>query len=393
MARTRIEPGLYLQSNGVYGTYLTVNGKPRYKTVGRKLGEARRQRDLLRAKAHQGELPGQPKISFKTLATGWLQILEAQVAAGERGPRTLENYTYFLNKHLLPALGHRPVHAITTDELAQLINDLRGKGLAPKTIAGALVPLGRILNHALRRGYINDNPLRRLERHERPRVHRHEQRVLNHDQIALLLQHTLPTYKPLLATALYTGMRLSELLGLTWAEIDFADEVIRVRYQLSRGTCEKPAERVRLKTPAALRDIPLLPQLAALLKRHKLASRYSTDSDYVFASATGTPLAWRNVERRGLRHAADKANLNPADKPRLRVHDLRHTYASHLITELRLDPAHVSKLLGHARPSITLDTYTHLFNHAAHANDIRTRMAQSPFANLIATEKHAAQTD
>jgi integrase len=389
MERTRVEPGLYLQTNGVYGTYLTINGKPRYKTVGRKLSEARRQRDLLRAKAHQGELPSQPKISFKQLATAWLQILEAQVAAGERGPRTLENYSYYLNKHLLPALGHRPAHTITTDELAQLINELRGKGLAPKTIAGALVPLGRILNHALRRGYINDNPLRRLERHERPRVHRQEQRVLDHNQIALLLEHTLPTYKPLLATALYTGMRLSELTGLTWAEIDFAEQVIRVRYQLSRATRDQPAQRVRLKTPAATRDIPLLPQLAALLKRHKLASRYSSDSDYVFASATGTPLAWRNIERRGLRHAADKAGLNPPEKPRLRLHDLRHTYASHLITELRLDPAHVSKLLGHTRPSITLDTYTHLFNHAHHADDIRTRMAQSAFADLIASDNSA----
>jgi integrase len=391
MVRTRVEPGLYLQPNGVYATYLTVNGTPRYKTVGRKLGEARRQRDLLRAKAHQGELPSQPKISFAKLTAGWLQILEAQVAAGERGPRTLENYRYHLNKHLLPALGHRPVHAITTDELAQLINTLRAKGLAPKTSAGALVPLGRILNHALRRGYTNDNPLRRLERHERPRVHRQEQRVLNHEQIAALLAHTLPTYKPLIATALYSGMRLSELTGLTWDEIDFANALIRVRHQLSRGTKDNPAQRVRLKTPAARRDIPLLPQLAALLKRHKLASRYSAESDYVFASATGTPLAWRNIERRGLRHAADNAGLNPHGTPRLRVHDLRHTYASHLITELRLDPAHVSKLLGHTRPSITLDTYTHLFNHATHAHDIRTRMAQSPFAQLIATDTGTAE--
>jgi integrase len=67
----------------------------------------------------------------------------------------------------------------------------------------------------------------------------------------------------------------------------------------------------------------------------------------------------------------------------LRVHDLRHTFASHLIVDLRLDVAHVSRILGHARPSITLDTYTHLFHHAAHAADIRQRMASSEFGRLL----------
>jgi hypothetical protein len=123
--------------------------------------------------------------------------------------------------------------------------------------------------------------------------------------------------------------------------------------------------------------IPLLPQLGALLKQHKLASPHSTERDYVFCSGLGTPLGGRNVERRGLRRAADLAGLNPQDLSRLRIHDLRHTFASHLIIDLRLDVAQVSKILGHARPSVTLDTYTHLFDQAAHAADIRERMAVS----------------
>jgi integrase len=100
------------------------------------------------------------------------------------------------------------------------------------------------------------------------------------------------------------------------------------------------------------------------------------------APRPGTPLGARNVERRGLGRAADKAGLNGEDQLRLRVHDLRHTFASHLIIDLRLDIAQVSSILGHARPSITLDTYTHLFNHAGHAADIRRRMGESQFGNL-----------
>ena len=67
----------------------------------------------------------------------------------------------------------------------------------------------------------------------------------------------------------------------------------------------------------------------------------------------------------------------------LRVHDLRHTFASHLIVDLKLDVAQVSRILGHARPSITLDRYTHLFDQAGHAAEIRERMAASAFGALL----------
>jgi len=383
MKRTRVERGIYRQVNGTYGVYLTVGGKPTFKTVGRKLAEARRQRDLLSAKAQRGELLSPVRISFAELAQQWLTGFEALVASGERAERTLEHYRYHLERHLLPALGTRRLQEISTDDCARLIVALRAKGLSPKTIAGALVPLGRIFALALRRGYLNDNPLRRLEASERPRLQKREQRVLGHEEIAKLLAACLPAYRPLLATALYSGMRLSELLGLTWAEVDLEQGLLHVRYQLSRGRVDQPARRVRLKTQNAVRDIPLLPQLTALLKRHKLASPFSAPGDYVFCTALGTPLGYRNVERRGLRRAAEQAGLNGECQPPLRVHDLRHTFASHLIVDLRLDIAQVSRILGHARPSITLDTYTHLFDRAAHAADIRVRMARSEFGALL----------
>jgi integrase len=382
--RVRVERGIYRQENGTYGVYLMLDGKPRYKAVGRKLAEARRQRDLLSAKAQRGELAAPCRLSFAELAESWLEGFAAQVAAGERGERTHENYRYHLDRHLLPALGRRRLQELTTDDCARLIADLRAKGLAPKTIAGALVPLGRVFALALRRGYITDNPLRRLEASERPRIVRREQRVLTHQEIAKLLAACLPTYRLFLASALYSGMRLSELLGLTWAEVDLEAGLVRVRYQLSRARVDKPARRVRLKTQAAVRDIPLLPQLAALLKRHKLASGFSGEGDFVFSSGLGTPLGYRNVERRGLGRASKKAGLEREGRPALRVHDLRHTFASHLIVDLGLDVAQVSRILGHARPSITLDTYTHLFEHAAHAADIRERMAKSEFGSLLA---------
>ena len=132
-----------------------------------------------------------------------------------------------------------------------------------------------------------------------------------------------------------------------------------------------------------MRDVPLVAQLTRLLSAHRQRSRFARGADWVFATARGTPYGHRNVSRPCLGRAAQLAGLNDDGWPPLRFHDLRHTFASHLIIDLGLDPAQVSRMLGHARITITLDIYTHLFEDARHAHDIRTRMAASPFAALL----------
>jgi integrase len=161
--------------------------------------------------------------------------------------------------------------------------------------------------------------------------------------------------------------------------------VIRVRAHLSRAHRAVPARRVAPKTPAAIRDVPLVSQLAELLHEHRRGSAFNAGSDWVFSTGRGTPLGHRNVERRVLQRAARRAGLDGSGRPRLRFHDLRHTFASHLIADLHLDPAQVSRILGYARVTITLDVYTHLFDEARHATEIRAQMAQSAFAQLLET--------
>lgn len=176
----------------------------------------------------------------------------------------------------------------------------------------------------------------------------------------------------------YTGMRISELLALNWADVDFGAGVIHVRAQLSRAHHGVPARRVPPKTAAAIRDIPLVAQLSALLRDQRQTARFAGSRDHVFATGNGTPLGHRNVESRALQRAAAAAGLEA-----VRFHDLRHTFASHLIIDLRLDVTQVSRILGHASVTTTLNIYTHLFDDTRHATEIRTRMAASPFARLL----------
>jgi integrase len=187
----------------------------------------------------------------------------------------------------------------------------------------------------------------------------------------------------MIATALYTGLRISELLGLIWADVDFGAGVISVRAQLARAHVNAPAHRVAPKTAASYRDIPITGQLSDLLLAHRRTTSFSKETDWVFATSRGTPHSQRHVGQRGLRRAAERAQLDRHGWPPVRFHDLRHTYASHLILDLALDIAQVSHILGHASATITLDVYTHLFEDARHGRELRARLTASPFAELL----------
>jgi integrase len=386
--RVRVERGIYRQTNGRYAVCAMVEGRPRFRTINaRSLSEARRQRELLQSIARHGELPVSPRLTFAEAAGRWLTDFETKVAAGDRRDRTLDLYRSQLRRHLLPRLGRRRLALITADDVVAVMRELQADGLSPWTVKRILGALSCVFTFALRRGYIATHPFHRLERDERPHPLRSDQRVLSQRELAHLFAACPRRYRPLLVTGAYTGARLSEVLGLSWDDVDFAAGVIHVRHQLARGRRGVPPHRIAPKTRASVREIPLLPQLAAVLRQHKRGSRFSGDADYVFATSRGTAFLHHNVSKRVLRRAATEAGLD-RDGRRLRFHDLRHTFASHLIIDIRLDVVQVSRILGHARTSMTLDTYTHLFDEARHGADLRAELAKSDFANLLELAVH-----
>jgi integrase len=276
------------------------------------------------------------------------------------------------------------VSSISVEDIVSLLSEMSSSGCSPKTCANALGTMQVIMRYARRNGWITTDPVDQLEFDERPRPERRRQRVLGRQEIEQLLGACSPRDRLMVATALYTGTRISELLGLVWGDLDLTDGVIHVRAQLSRAHRGVPARRVAPKTPASVRQIPLVAQLARMLAEHKLTTPNAQDCDWIFATLRGTPHGQRNVARRSLGDAADRAGLNAGEWPPLRFHDLRHTFASHLIVDLGLDIAQVSRILGHASITITLDVYTHLFDDARHRSEIRARMAVSPFAEILA---------
>jgi len=385
--RTRVERGIYRQPNGNFAVCARRAGRLHFRTVGTDLDGARRARKKLIAALEVGQVPASPRLRFDTVAARWSERFEAMVAAGERHPRTYEAHRFHLDHDLLPRLGSRRIASLGVEDVAELITDLRAAGRSAKTTANALGTLQSVLRFARRRGWILNDPVELLEPEERPRPPRRPRgRVLGQAEIERLLDACPSRGRILVETALFSGLRISELLGLTWADIDFAAGLVRVRAQLSRPHRDEPARRVAPKTPASIREVPLVPQLSDRLAAHHRATPFAAPTDWVFVTSRGTPFGERNVARRILKKAADDAGLNSDGRMPLRFHDLRHTFASHLIVDLGLDVAQVSRILGHASITITLDVYTHLFDDARHSQEIRQRMAASQFARLLHPE-------
>jgi integrase len=218
------------------------------------------------------------------------------------------------------------------------------------------------------------NPCTLLTSDDRP--HRRERRqdhVWSDEEIEALIEAAEQLarkpasrydYTPLLRTALFTGLRLGELLGLQWQDVDLQDGVLHVRRQFTRlGEYAPP------KTKAAVRRIPLSEEMTRELAALKLLSRYSADDDPVFAARNGKPLKHRNATRRGFELAAEKAGIEDVS-----FHSMRHAFASRMI-DRGISSTVLAALMGHESSTITERRYIHLFDRQRTDQAVREAMS------------------
>jgi integrase len=165
--------------------------------------------------------------------------------------------------------------------------------------------------------------------------------VPTHEEVDRLLAAASPAARPVLELAAATGLRRAELLALRWRDVDFGAHEILVRAS---------------KTEAGERSVPLFGSARRLLLEAKAASPYKRPGDFCFPALDGEPESPAGWARREYLPARERAGLRDT----LRLHDLRHYAVSRLI-EQGANILLVSKVAGHARPSVTLDVYAHLF--------------------------------
>ncbi len=362
---TRIERGLY-RAGKTYLACATPPGsrKAKWKTIGEVgLMEARRERDAWAVEVRSGGIPATSgRETVKQVAEAWLRYIERLVEIGELRTRTLESYKTGVMLHLIPDYGHRRIQSITTDDLVTWHRKQRAAGASDWSIRARWMAIRGVFGYAARHQIIAVSPADKLLPRERPGAGEPRQRFLSREEMDSLLGHA-GNALAIIATALFTGLRVMEVLALVWGDIDFADGVIHARFQLSRQ-----GERVPLKTKAAKRDIVLMAALGKLLRRRRLAEQCSTDTDFIFQSSTPhRPMTYKALL--GLFHDA----RNDASLSDVTFHALRHTFASVLIAQGH-DVQFVSRQLGHTKTSTTWDTYVHLFEAQRHAQDARDQL-------------------
>jgi integrase len=358
-----------LLAGGSRRHYGYVPGRGRVPLPGAGEREALAAYGELRGKAARGEKIAPANVRFRDVAEAWF------VSKRRLRSWTRKAYRDALDRILLPRFAHRKLTEIDTDDIAHLIRELESKGLSPSTIQNYLKPLNGVLTFAVRRGLLSSNPYRNLTTDDRPE--KPEPRPVyewSSDEIGALLaaaetlagkRESQYDYAPLLRTAIVAGLRLGELLGLKWADIDLDHGYLHVRRQLSRmGELAPP------KTSSAVRQIALDPGFVKFLTGHKLRSTFSQPDDFVFASKTRGPLSHRNVQRRAFEPARDLAQI----PKHVTFHDLRHAAASRLI-DAGLSPVTVASVLGHRDSTVTLKVYAHRFDRQKRDEDVRAALA------------------
>jgi len=190
--------------------------------------------------------------------------------------------------------------------------------------------------------------------------------IPNKDEIRAMLAHAEGQWRALVVTAVFTGLRASELRGLQWADVDLDAGELTVRQRADRwGSIGSP------KSDAGKRSVPLAPMVMNALKEWRLACPRGA-GDLVFPNGKGRAQQLANIHYRGLGPLQRAAGITEADKPKYGMHSLRHAAAS-LFIEQGFSPKRVQVLMGHSTIQMTFDTYGHLFPAA---DDDRIAMSQ-----------------
>jgi integrase len=417
--RERVKPGIW-RRYGADGraryeiTFRDSDGVQRREVVEGGIRAAESALGDRKARMGRGErVAPNHRLTFGEAAAKWMQAQGPNLR-----PTTRAAYESSLDTHLLPAWANQRLDRIDVGMVASLIERMRtteyrqevidrttkarsertGRrmkapkattGYRPWTIRGVLTPAGRVFDFARRRlSWAGSNPIRDLERNERPAHDPHERRILGSDELARLIAAADAPYREVIATAASLGTRLGETLGLTWADVDLDAGVVHVRAQIDRQ-----GQRVPLKTKRSRRVIEAPDALLSMLRTHRAASAHKSSESLVFASRAGGPLDHRNVAQRGLAQAVKRAKLD-TDKRAPTFHELRHAHASAWIAAGG-DLVELSARLGHRDPSITASIYSHEFEAAARSESRRARLdaiyGSSVAASVAAPEVREGQ--
>lgn len=291
-------------------------------------------------------------LRLTELLTEWIDTVKSMSVS----PRTLDDYRYIANSHLIPALGSVKLAQLSPSMIQRHYASLQEK-LSGRSIRYVHSVLHGALEHAVWWQYLATNPTNAVTL---PRKDSKEMRSLTPEEcIAFLDAARGDRFEALWFVLLTGGLRPGEALALTWS--DLFDGELRVQRSLSRRQngqwmLKEP------KTPRARRVVSLPHTCLKALQHHRTkqveerlrAGPRWIEGDLIFTNNKGEPLDWRLLARRHFRPLTQKAKISS-----IRPYDLRHSCAT-LLLSTGENVKVVSERLGHHSASLTLDTYAHV---------------------------------
>ncbi len=356
--RTKGSGTVWQADSGNWVARATIAGRRRSATCGTKREAEAALRKML-VDADRGLLVREDKLTVGE----YLEVWSRDIAPVRLRVETLKSYQLIIRVHLLPVLANIKLSQLNRAHLRSLYASLGSKGLKPSTVHRVHAVLSSALGDALKDELIVRDVCRGMDLPSAPKP---EMQCLDASQCKALIAASKGTfYEALWTLLLYGGMRIGELLALRWSDLDLNRGTIRITRNLTRSkSFGEP------KTSRGRRTITLPSPALDALRVHKarqaeqrLAAVDWTDLDLMFCTgveghsktsttAPGSPLTQRCVQD------SFKRLLVRAGLPRVRLHDLRHSAIS-LMLSSGVPITTASQRAGHSRVSTTLDIYAH----------------------------------
>lgn len=326
-----------------------------FETVRGRKTDAQRRLNALLAEIDKGGFTSPGRMMVKDLLHEWLN----GYVKTNCSPRTLDGYRSIVDAHLIPHLGYVQLKALRPQMIQAYYSTALDHGLSSRTVHHHHRVISQALKYAVRQGYLGRNP---CELVDPPSPRGKAMRTLTPGEVeVLLLMAGDNPYYPIIYTALNSGLRQAELLGLRWRDVDVVSASLSVSQVLYKrgGQCilKDP------KTSHSRRRVSMTRKLARFLEAYyaqrqdlyrELGVELTPDS-LVFAHPDESALD-PSVVTHGFGKVAARAGLQG-----VRFHDLRHTFASLMLLR-GAKPKVISEALGHSSVAFTMDTYSHIID-------------------------------
>jgi integrase len=294
-----------------------------------------------------------PASSSKTVAEAFDLWID-ECAANGLVFSTIRQRRQHLEHHVKPFIGGTKLASLTTPGLYAFDKALREAGRSRAMRQKVMTSVGSALSFAQGRGYVAQNVARgvRIRRDERESAKGPLRPGVDFPTVAeinALIDNSTGRLRPFVIVAVFTGMRLGELRGLRWSDVDLDAGVIHVRQRVDQwGTMGAP------KTKAGKRDIPLAPIVVNTLRVWRLSCPKG-ELDLVFPTKDGKPQNMGNFHTHAWYPLLARCGVD------YNFHMLRHAAASLFIAHLGWQPKRIQTVMGHGSIKMTFDLYGHLF--------------------------------